>query len=264
MTIPKIEFISLVSGVDKTMPIIEASKHKPSWIKKAAADFKAQGSITQQFRGGQQIYGDPMSQKFNSAETKHTSKCPALQMYHNTGYILRTHTDILIDVSPDGQHFQSSTPGGNHDSRPIVSSHMDQSFYPFFENWPKDTMKKVLKFDLPWVARIPKGYKMLQMHPMYQDENRFTTLSGILEPQLGHAAIGTIPFFCHFTGVETIKAGTPVAQFILIPNEQEAEVIDIEDDKNYKKERQINYLQLTESFNRNYGKMREFWKRYGW
>ena len=72
------------------------------------------------------------------------------------------------------------------------------------------------------------------------------------------------PFFCHFTGVETIKAGTPVAQFILIPNEQEAEVIDLEDDKNYKKERQIDYLQLTESFNRNYGKMREFWKKYGW
>ena len=43
MTTPKIEFISLLSGVDKTMPIIEASKHKPSWIKKAAADFKAQG-----------------------------------------------------------------------------------------------------------------------------------------------------------------------------------------------------------------------------
>ena len=41
MNKPKIEFISLVSGVDKTMPIIEASKHKPSWIKKAAADFKA-------------------------------------------------------------------------------------------------------------------------------------------------------------------------------------------------------------------------------
>jgi hypothetical protein len=99
---------------------------------------------------------------------------------------------------------------------------------------------------------------------MYQDENRFTTLSGILEPHLGHAAIGTIPFFCHFTGVETIKAGTPVAQFILIPDEQEAEIIDFEDDKNYKKERSINYLQLTESFNRNYGKMREFWKKYGW
>ena len=257
----KIEFISLVSGVDKTMPIIEASKHKPSWIKKAIEDFKSKGI---------KVFKDitassaPNSQKFNPGETRHTSKCPALQQFHNTGYIIRTHTDILLDVSPDGQHFQSSTPGGNQDSRPIVSSHMDQSFYPFFENWPKDTMKKVLKFDLPWVARIPKGYKMLQMHPMYQDENRFTTLSGILEPQLGHAAIGTIPFFCHFTGVETIKAGTPVAQFILIPEEQEFEVIDIEDDKNYNKERQINYLQLTESFNRNYGKMREFWKKYGW
>ena len=37
-----------------------------------------------------------------------------------------------------------------------------------------------------------------------------------------------------------------------------------EDDKNYIKERSINYLQLQESFNRNYNKMREFWKKYGW
>jgi len=263
---PKIEFISLVSGVDKTMPIIEASKHKPSWVKKAAADFKKQGSIAQQFRGGQQMYADPTMQKFSPFNTKHTSKCPALQLYHNTGYILRTHTDIKLDVSPDGEYFQAMTPGGgNQEKRPIVTSHMDQSFYPFFENWPKGTMKKVLKFDLPWVARIPKGYKMLQMHPMYQDENRFTTLSGILEPHLGHAAVGTIPFYCHFTGVETIKAGTPVAQFILIPDEDKELIVkDFEDDKNYKKERSINYLQLTESFNRNYGKMREFWRKYGW
>ena len=97
---------------------------------------------------------------------------------------------------------------------------MEQSFYPFFENWPKDTMKKVLKFNLPWVARIPKGYKMLQMHPMYQDENRFTTLSGILEPQLGHAAIGTIPFFCHFTGVETIKSRNTCCSIYINTNEE--------------------------------------------
>ena len=96
MTKPKIEFIGLVSGVDKTMPIIEASKHKPSWIKKAAADFKQKGSITQQVRGGEQMYADPNSQKFNPGETRHTSKCPALQQFHNTGYIMRLHTDIKI------------------------------------------------------------------------------------------------------------------------------------------------------------------------
>ena len=260
----KIDFICLLPGVEQTMPIVEASKHKPSWIKKAAADFKKLGSITQQYRGGQEMYGDPNMMKFQQDETRHTSKCPALQLYHNTGYILRAHTDIILDVSPDGQFFQSKTPAGQHD-KPIITSHMGQSFYPFFENWPKGTMKQVLKFNLPWVARIPKGYKMLQMHPMYQDENRFTTLSGILEPHLGHAAVGTIPFYCHFTGVETIKAGTPVAQFVLIPDDNnEMKVIDFEDDKNYIKERSINYLQLQESFNRNYNKMREFWKKYGW
>jgi hypothetical protein len=265
MTKPKIEFISLVSGVDKTMPIIEASKHKPSWIKRAAEDFKSKGSITQQVRGGEQMYADPNSQKFNPGETRHTSKCPALQQFHNTGYIMRLHTDIKIDVSPDVTMYQSSIPGGNPETKELITSHMEQSMYPFFENWPKGTMKQVLKFNLPWVARIPKGYKLLQMHPMYLDDNRFTTCSGILEPHLGHAAIGTVPFFCHFTGIETIKAGTPIAQFVLIPDEDnEMKVIDFEDDKNYIKERSMNYLQLQQSFNKNYNKIREFWKSYGW
>ena len=128
---------------------------------------------------------------------------------------------------------------------------MGQSFYPFFENWPKGTMKQVLKFNLPWVARIPKGYKMLQMHPMYQDENRFTTLSGILEPHLGHAAVGTIPFYCHFTGVETIKAGTPLAQFVLIPDNMNFEVKSLDDDKikelsEYAKRKEEIFIDLKE------------------
>ena len=161
------------------------------------------------------------------------------------------------------QFFQSKTPAGQHD-KPIITSHMGQSFYPFFENWPKGTMKQVLKFNLPWVARIPKGYKMLQMHPMYQDENRFTTLSGILEPHLGHAAVGTIPFYCHFTGVETIKAGTPLAQFVLIPDNMNFEVKSLDDDKDYLKERSLNTLLLQETFNKNYNRIREFWKKFGW
>ena len=136
--------------------------------------------------------------------------------------------------------------------------------YPFFENWPKNTLKRLTKFNLPWVARIPKGYKMLQMHPMYQDENRFTTLSGILEPHLGHAAVGTIPFYCHFTGVETIKAGTPLAQFVLIPDNMNFEVKSLDDDKDYLKERSLNTLLLQETFNKNYNRIREFWKKYGW
>ena len=60
----KIDFICLLPGVEQTMPIVEASKHKPSWIKKAAADFKKLGSITQQYRGGQEMYGDPNMMKF--------------------------------------------------------------------------------------------------------------------------------------------------------------------------------------------------------
>ena len=266
---PKIEWICLSSGVDKIMPVIKASEYKPSWIKRAAEDFKKEGSITKQVRKGEQVYVDPAFEKFKPEETRHTSKCPALQLFHNSGYIIRLHQDVIVDVAPDGNNFVVKSPEQQQQQQQhmrIITAHMEQSMYPFFENWPKDTMKKILKFNLPWAARIPKVYKLLQIHPFYQDDFRFTACSGILEPHLGHAAVGTIPVFWHNTSGETlIKAGTPLAQYILIKDgEIESKVIDYMDDKNYIKERSLNYMLLTQSFNRSYNKIREFWKRYGW
>ena len=178
---PKIEWICLSSGVDKIMPVIKASEHKPSWIKRAAEDFKKEGSITKQVRKGEQMYVDPAYEKFKPEETRHTSKCPALQLFHNSGYIIRLHQDVIVDVAPDGNNFVVKSPEQQlpqQQRMSIITAHMEQSMYPFFENWPKDTMKKILKFNLPWAARIPKGYKLLQIHPFYQDDFRFTAPQG--------------------------------------------------------------------------------------
>ena len=41
-----IDFICTEPGVESTMPIIRSSEHKPSWLKKAAADFKNNGSLS--------------------------------------------------------------------------------------------------------------------------------------------------------------------------------------------------------------------------
>ena len=72
--------------------------------------------------------------------------------------------------------------------------------------------------------------------------------------------------FWHSTSGETIvKAGTPLAQFILIPkDEPNYSNIDKDNDPNYLKEKNLTQLLLTQSFNRNYNKMKEFWKKYGW
>ena len=123
---------------------------------------------------------------------------------------------------------------------PIVQKHLTHAFYPFFDNWPKNTMQKIIKIVLPWYARIPKGYKLLQTHPFLLDDNRFTTMSGVLDPELGPANVGTIPMFWHTTNDDEeiiLKAGTPLAQYILIPKEEpDFTQIEVNDDKKFQKD----------------------------
>ena len=121
---------------------------------------------------------------------------------------------------------------------------------------------------MPWKARIPKGYKLVQMHPYMLDDNRFTTMAGVLHPHLGLAAVGTIPMWIHTTDDEeeiTLEEGTPLAQYILVPQEEpDFKIIDSIEDPNYEKEERMNHLLLSGKFQRSYSKVREYWKKYGW
>jgi hypothetical protein len=260
---PNIEFICSDPGVELTMPIIKSSEYKPSWIKKAAIDFKSGGSLTTTSLNNEEF--DCISEKnYKKDQIKHTAKCPGLQMWHNTGWIMRLHQDIKFEVVSDGEYWNFESSGFS----PIkmVTFHLTHSFYPFFKNWPKNTMKKIVKLHLPWSARIPAGYKLLVLHPMYLDDFRFTICSGVYDPLLGIADIGVVPLFWHsLDGTHLIEAGTPIAQFILIPKEEpDFKIIEESNDKNFKKEKILTKKLLSESFNTNYNKIREFWKKYGW
>ena len=101
----------------------------------------------------------------------------------------------------DGEDLSWTTPFQSS-KEPLVSKHLTHSLYPFFDNWPKNTLKKIIKINLPWKARIPKGYKLVQTHPYMLDDNRFTTMAGVLHPHLGLAAVGTIPMWIHTTDDE--------------------------------------------------------------
>ena len=252
---PKVEWITTLSGVEQTMPIIRSSQYKHSWMKKAAAHFKKEGSLTKEATNIMESQDD----------VKHTSKCPALQLWHNTGWIMRLHQDIKIEMI-NGEHYRWITPVHDPKQPKLISHHIEEAIAPFFDKWPENTMKKIIKFQLPWMARVPKGYKLLMTHPMWLDDWRFTTCSGIFDPQLGLADVGTIPVLWHsLKGQVLIKAGTPMAQFILIPKEDpDFENINFEDDKNFAREFNLHRLTLKQRFNTNYGQIREFWKNYGW
>jgi hypothetical protein len=263
---PNIEFICTEPGVESTMPIIRSSEYKPSWLKKAAADFKNNGSLSMNTSNDDDATFKAVSNNnFKKEDNRHTVKCPGMQMWHNTGWIMRLPYDIKFEVVTNGEYWDFVASDQSTKKRP-VTFHLKHSFYPFFENWPKNTMKKIVKFHLPWAARIPEGYKLLVLHPMYLDDNRFTTCNGIYDPQLGIADIGTVPLFWHsLEGQHTIAAGTPVAQFILIPKEEpNFKIIEEENDKKFQKEYIITRKLLSQSFNVNYPQIKEFWKKYGW
>ena len=264
---PKVEFICTSPGIEEVYPIIRASEYKHSWIKKAVADMKSGGSITAEHRRDYETHIAPEMNQMKPDDERHTAKCPALQMVQNTGWIMRLHQDIRIRTIGNGEDINWIIPFQSQ-QEPIVSKHMTHSFYPFFENWPKNTLKKILKINLPWHARIPKGYKLLQTHPFLLDDNRFTTMSGVLDPHLGIASVGTIPMWWHETDDDvdvTLKAGTPLAQFILIPKEEpDFTQVELNKDPKFQKEYRMNQLLLAGTFNRSYQKVREFWKKYGW
>ena len=255
----KVEWIATLSGIEQTMPIIRSSQYKHSWMKKAAADFKKEGSLTKDALKASLLNMD------SKEDVRHTSKCPSLQLWHNTGWIMRLHQDVKIEMI-NGEQVKWVTPVRDPKQPQLISSHMEGAMAPFFDKWPENTMKKIIKFNLPWMARIPKGYKLLMTHPMWLDDWRFTTCSGIFDPQLGPASVGTIPMLWHsLKGEFLIEAGTPMAQFILIPKEEpDFENINFEDDKNIARERKLNFLILKQRFTTNYSKIKEFWKNYGW
>ena len=257
---PKLEFICTAPGVESVWPIIRSSEYKHSWIKKAVQDMKTNGSIAAPHRR-------EYEQRGTDNEKRHTAKCPALTMVQNTGWIMRLHQDIKLKTFADGEDINFDIPFQSQ-QQPIVSKHMTHAFYPFFENWPKNTMKKIIKINLPWMARIPKGYKLLQTHPFLLDDNRFTTMSGVIDPELGMAGVGTIPMYWHCIDDEqeiTLKAGTPIAQFILIPKEEpDFTQVDLNEDSKFQKEYSMNQLLLAGTFDRSYARVKEFWKNYGW
>ena len=157
----KIKFISLIEGVEETMPVISAATHKYNWVKKCVDDLKENGSILNRQANQQHLH-----------KTGHTSKCPGIFAVKNKGFIVRTHSDIKLKI--EGNQYGWQTP---HDwrafsgsSEETISHHFQDSLHKFMSDWPKDTLETPLKIGLPWMIKIPKGWEVLMVDPFYKDD----------------------------------------------------------------------------------------------
>ena len=255
MKTPEIQFISLMPGIEETMPVIPVGEHKYDWIKKAAQHAKQN----------------------NKLHDTSVLKCPAIFQFKNKGFILRAPYDILLSIESDldyrwttsydtGAFLKGSEPEIHQTtqlSNGAVSHHETSALYDFMSSWPKDTMKRILKLNLPWTLRIPKGYDVLMTDPFYKDDDRFTVCTGMFESDMGIGLL-TVPVKWHSTkGDYLIKAGTAIAQLIPIKKEEVShQNLNLNTDKNFRRDASITFLKKNEGFygNRNFGKFKQWIK----
>ena len=240
-------------GIEETMPIIPVGEHKYNWIKKAAQYAKQK----------------------NKLHDTTTMKCPAIFQFRNKGFILRAPYDILLTIESDLKyrwntsydttiHLQGTQPEVHQIAQKQAVTHHDtNALYDFMSSWPKDTMKIILKLNLPWTLRIPKGYDVLMTDPFYKDDDRFTVCTGMFESTMGIGLL-TVPVKWHSTqGEYLIKAGTAIAQLIPIKKEKIShQNLNLDTDKNFRRDSNITFLKKNENFlgNRNFGKFKEWIK----
>jgi len=189
---PKVRFWSTVDGVERTSPILPASKVIPQWFKSSKTDKDNLTWDIQSFKG--------------SIKT-----CPGLIDYFTKGYVMTMWCDLKIEITPDGWKYR--TPNSKFE----VQAHANSQYLDYLPEHEKENQKFVLKPVSPWRCKLSKGYSLLQL-PLYYDFNEiFTTIPGVLDSDYYHEL--NIQMIIKKYGEFFIPKGTPLIHYLPIKRE---------------------------------------------
>ena len=232
----KIIFENVIPGIDKIMPMIPAKEYKHVWHQKALDEFS-------------KIRKQP---NYGMEKMVHTVRCPGIFTLQRHGWISRTWQDITIETNGDGENFVWTTPLDQRQfgQGEYVQSHPKQQLQIYMDNWKNDTLKTVVKISTGWRCIVPKGYYLLEMPVPYLDENRFTTLPGYFDRDQGPAQMNVQLLWHVMKGKTLIKAGTPIAQYVLVPKKQfEMEVRSVHSSNIHQVFEMVNNSKFVKNYN---------------
>lgn len=205
---PKVTFECLVAGVERIMPMIPAKELKHPWVQRAQ----------------QELSDMRKSSTWGMEKVIHTAKCPGIFTLQRHGWVMRTWQDITIETYGDGAEFNWTTPldqkALSNEAGDYVSVHPPKQLADYMEHWKPSTLRTLIKIQSPWRCNVPKGYYLLEMPIPYLDENRFTTVQGFFSREQGQASLSPQLMWHVPIGKTLIKAGTPVAQYLLVPKDK--------------------------------------------
>ena len=238
---PVIQFACSLPDVAEIMPIIPYSSYRHDWKVRAAKDAGANKC--------------PVTGYLHSV-----SRCPGINNIQAHGWVVRAWQDLVIHTYGEGDQgysWESATdltaPGEPWD---YISGHDPEDYRIYRKNWPLNTLDSIIKVQTGWYAKVPKGYQLLQLHPPLLDESTFTAVEGSYRASEGLAAIN-VPMYWHkLEGSHVIKAGTPLAWLLLVPDEEPTyEIIDYE---NLRGLGRITQLIKDSTFTTDFRRLRRF------
>lgn len=197
----KIEFVNEVPGVAEYMPLIPAKEFRHSWVERAVKDFA-------------KTREDPA---WNHKKFMHTARCPGIFSLQRHGWIMRTWQDIVITTNKADPVNFSWLCAHSQDG---VGFHQPHQLADYWGQWPETTLRSVIKIHTGWRCLVPEGYYLHEMPLPLSEESRFTTIPGYFSREAGPASMNVQLLWHVMDGETLIKAGTPIAQYLLVPKDQ--------------------------------------------
>lgn len=197
-----VEFLSLYPHLEDAYPIFPAKDHHLPWVKESQARLASKNTV-------QHIMA------------RNTHKCSGIMDFHHKGWVVPASHDFIIETNGDGESLKSYIPS-EHLVRVLDGGKPISSFSPTYygglpsSGLPQNTLKSVVKLSLPWIFRITEGWGLLMLPLEYMKEDRFTSATGILNPQIIQQ-INIVLYWHVLNGVGLVKAGTPLCRLIPVP-----------------------------------------------
>lgn len=242
---PKVKFTCMIPGIKESYPIKPISHFRPYWLDAETYDYVAARKDYQE--------NNPWGIVKNGMSI---AKCTGLRKLYTTGWVLTTWQDILIDYDQETGDLNWQTPIDQtrkcDNIGPSIVFHNPDTFKhcPHLAKIPH-----ILKIENPWLAKLPKGYSMLQMPFPYQEHDIFQVATGIFPEEMGHMQLN-VQMLWKAPGKTLIPAGTPLVHLILIKNEDyEYEVSNITPEEKHAWDAQV--IILNSTWERNYTPIKE-------
>lgn len=207
---PKIEFFSLIPEVAKLAPMQNARNFRPDLLVNATKDYA----------------GQKKQSNFGNEKLISTAKCPGIYNYARQGWVLTTWQDITIETNGDGTSFlwtsavdqKKMTNGAVVGD--AVGSHPREQYAQYVGGAIPNSLETIIKINTPWRCNVPEGYYLQEAPLPYTTEKRFTVIPGFFSKEAGIAQMNVQLLWHVMHGKILIKAGTPIAHYMLIPKDQ--------------------------------------------